>query len=91
MTDVANARLLIHPPNEMISNSDYILVGTVTEKNYSENHRKVKISIESSLKYLVPGTILIIKKFSFKTFVLKTKLIKLVCCTRIALIMQPIQ
>lgn len=50
MTDIANARLSVIPPHEMISNSDYIIVGTVTEKNYSENHRKVKISIESFLK-----------------------------------------
>ncbi len=50
MTDIANARLSVIPPHEMISNSGYIIVGTVIEKNYSENHREVRISIESSLK-----------------------------------------
>jgi hypothetical protein len=37
-------------PKEMITNSDLIVIGIVTQRTYTENHRKVIISVETFIK-----------------------------------------
>jgi hypothetical protein len=44
------AKLSIIPPQDMINQSDLIVIGTVTKKNYSEENRDVAFSIDTILK-----------------------------------------
>lgn len=47
---IAEAKLSIIPPQDMISKSDLIVIGTVTKKDYSEETREVAFSIDTILK-----------------------------------------
>lgn len=47
---ITDAKLLIIPPQDMISKSDLIVIGTVTKKDYSEENREVAFSIDTILK-----------------------------------------
>lgn len=48
--NTAEARLVILSSEEMIEQSNLIVIGTVMKKEYSEKHREVHISIEAVLK-----------------------------------------
>lgn len=48
--NTTEAKLTIIPPNGMIAQSNLIVIGTVTKKEYSEQQRQVSISIETVIK-----------------------------------------
>jgi hypothetical protein len=44
------AKLYFFSPQEMISYSDHIIIGTIKKRIYGEHHRKVNIAVETFLK-----------------------------------------
>ncbi|WP_080832402.1 hypothetical protein [Cohnella massiliensis] len=47
---ITEAKLSIIPPQDMIKQSSLIIIGTVTKKEYSEEQRQVRISVEAVVK-----------------------------------------
>ncbi|MCZ8517656.1 hypothetical protein O9H85_36120 [Paenibacillus filicis] len=45
-----NAKMTIYSPQDMIKNSDHILIGIIKKRKYEENYREVTISVETVLK-----------------------------------------
>jgi hypothetical protein len=48
--NTAEAKLLIMPPEAMVEQSTLIVIGTVTKKEFSEQQRHVRISVETVVK-----------------------------------------
>jgi hypothetical protein len=42
-----NAKMTIYSPQDMIKNSDHILIGIIKKRKYEENYREVTISVET--------------------------------------------
>lgn len=45
-----NAKMSVISPEDMIGKSDYIVVGIIKNRDYTEQHREVTISIDTVLK-----------------------------------------
>lgn len=48
--ELVEARIVVMSPQDMINYSKHIVIGTITEKNYSEDKREVTLTVDSVLK-----------------------------------------
>lgn len=56
------AKLTIIPPQEMVQQSTLILIGNITKKEFSDEHRLVSISIETVVKGQTNQTEIVLQK-----------------------------